>query len=76
MKELVEYMAKALVAKTGEVEVRAGGADHSPVYELRVASSDIGRVIGRQGRTARSMRAILGAAAAKAHKRATLDIVE
>ncbi|HUO27083.1 MAG TPA: KH domain-containing protein [Candidatus Aquilonibacter sp.] len=70
---LVEMIAKSLVDKPDEVFVEEldGG-----VIELEVAESDVGKVIGRQGRTARALRTLLGAAGLRAHKRYTLDIIE
>ncbi len=76
MKELVEHMARALVDHPDEVQVRAVEGEQTTALELRVAPSDLGKVIGRQGRTARSMRAILGAAGMKLKKRLTLEILE
>ncbi len=76
MTALIEHMAKSLVDKPDEVTVEtteeAGGA----AFKLRVAAGDLGRVIGKQGRTARSLRTILTAAGTKAKKRYSLDIVE
>ncbi len=76
MKELVEEIAKALVDKPEEVSVRAIEGEQTVVLELRVAPSDLGKVIGRQGRTARSIRTILSAAGMKLKKRFTLEILE
>ena len=76
MKELVEHIAKALVDKPEEVSVRQVEGEQTVVLELRVAPSDLGKVIGRQGRTARSIRTILGAAGMKLKKRFTLEILE
>lgn len=76
MKELVEHIAKALVDKPEEVSVTAVEGEQSVVLELRVAPSDLGKVIGRQGRTARSLRTILNAAGMKLHKRFSLEILE
>ena len=76
MKELVEQMARALVDHPDEVQVRAVEREQTTVLELRVAPSDLGKVIGRQGRTARSMRTILSAAGMKLKKRLTLEILE
>jgi len=76
MKELVEYIAKALVDKPEEVRVTELEGQQSSVIELRVAKEDLGKVIGKQGRTARSIRTILGAASAKMKKRAVLEILE
>ncbi len=76
LKELVEYLAKSLVDKPEEVQVTEVGGEQTIVYELRVAKEDLGKVIGKQGRTARAMRTILGAASAKLKKRAVLEILE
>ncbi len=76
MKELVRFIAQALVDKPDEVEVREVEGEKTTVLELRVAETDLGKVIGRQGRTARAMRTIVNAAAAKLKKRAVLEILE
>jgi len=76
IRKLVEVMAKALVDEPGQVCVEGIEGDQGTVLELRVAPGDLGRVIGRQGRMARSLRAILGAAGIKLHKRFTLEILE
>ena len=76
MKELIEYMAKALVDNPDAVEVREIEGEQSSVIELRVSREDLGKVIGKQGRTARAMRTILSAASTKLRKRAVLDIIE
>lgn len=76
MKELVEYIAKSLVDKPEEVQVNEVGGEQVTVLELKVAQDDLGKVIGRQGRTARAMRIIIGAASLRASKRAVLEIVE
>ena len=76
MKELVEQIAKALVDAPEEVSVRAIEGQQVTVLELRVAQGDLGKVIGKQGRTARSIRTILGAAGMKLKKRFTLEILE
>lgn len=76
MKELIEYMAKALVDNPEEVSVREIEGEQSSVIELRVSKDDLGKVIGKQGRTARSMRTILSAASTKLKKRSVLDIIE
>jgi hypothetical protein len=76
MKELVEAMAKALVDRPEEVVVREVDGEKTTVFELRVAASDLGKVIGKQGKTARSMRTILGAAGTKIGKRCVLEILE
>ncbi len=76
MTALVELLAKALVEKPDEVEVEAFDEDGQIVLELVVAESDLGKVIGRQGRTARSLRNIVHAAALRTRKRYQLEIVE
>ena len=76
MKELVEAIAKALVDNPDQVQVRAVEGEQVTVLELRVDPNDLGKVIGRQGRTAKSMRTILGAAGMKLKKRLTLEILE
>jgi uncharacterized protein len=76
LRELVEYLAKALVDEMGAVNVREVEGDRTTVIELRVAQSDLGKVIGKQGRTARAIRTILNAHATKMRKRAVLEIVE
>ena len=76
MKELIEMIAKALVDSPDQVTVHAIEGEQSTVLELRVAQSDLGKVIGKQGRTARSIRTILGAAGMKLRRRFTLEILE
>ena len=76
MKELIEDIAKALVDKPEEVVVHAIEGEQTTVLELKVAQTDLGKVIGKQGRTARSIRTILGAAGMKLKKRFTLEILE
>ena len=76
MKDLLEYLAKALVDSPDEVHVEATETDTTVVLELSVAKDDVGKVIGKQGRTARSVRTILGAVSIKVHRRYTLDILE
>jgi predicted RNA-binding protein YlqC (UPF0109 family) len=76
MKELVEFIAKALVDEPDKVEVAEVEGERVTVIELRVAQSDLGKVIGKQGRTARSIRTLLNAAATKLRKRAVLEILE
>ncbi len=76
MGALVELIAKSLVDAPDEVKVQAVEEDDTTVLELRVAQPDLGKVIGKQGRTARSIRTILGAAGMKLHKRFTLEIIE
>jgi predicted RNA-binding protein YlqC (UPF0109 family) len=76
MKQLIEDIAKALVDIPEEVSVREVQGEQVTVLELKVAPSDIGKVIGKQGRTARSIRTILGAAGMKLNRRFTLEILE
>ncbi len=76
MKELVEYIAKALVDNPDEVQVNEIEGEKTSVIELKVAKEDLGKVIGRQGRTARAMRTILSAASTKLNKRSVLEILE
>ena len=76
MKDLVETIAKALVDNPDQVQVRAIEGEHLTVFELRVHKSDLGKVIGRQGRTAQAIRTILNAAGVKLRKRFTLEILE
>ncbi|MCI0402116.1 MAG: KH domain-containing protein [Acidobacteria bacterium] len=76
MRALVEQIAKALVDEPEQVSVQQVDGEQVVVLELRVAPNDLGKVIGRQGRTARSLRTILGAAGMKLHKRFTLEILE
>jgi uncharacterized protein len=76
MRELVNQIARALVDVPEAVVVEAVERDESTVLRLRVAPTDVGKVIGKQGRTARSVRTILGAVSMKHHHRYTLDILE
>jgi hypothetical protein len=76
MKELIEHIAKALVDKPEDVSVAEVEGERTTVYELRVASSDLGKVIGKQGKTARAMRTLLSAAGTKVGKRCVLEILE
>jgi predicted RNA-binding protein YlqC (UPF0109 family) len=76
MKALVELMAKSLVDKPEEVEVAEIDGERTVVFELRVATGDIGKVIGKQGNTARAIRTILSAAGSKLGKRCVLEILE
>ncbi len=76
MKDLVTEIAKALVDIPDEVQVREVEGEQVTVLELRVAPSDLGKVIGKQGRTARSIRTLLGAAGMKLNRRFTLEILE
>ncbi len=76
MKDLIGYIAQALVDHPEQVNVTEVEGDQTTVLELKVAKEDIGKVIGKQGRTARAMRTILSAASAKIKKRTVLEIVE
>ena len=76
IKELVEEIAKALVDIPEDVNVREIQGEQTTVLELKVAPSDLGKVIGKQGRTARAIRTILGAAGMKLRRRFTLEILE
>lgn len=76
MKELVEFIAKALVDEPDQVRVTEIVGERITVIELRVAPGDLGKVIGKQGRTARSIRTLLTATATKLRKRAVLEILE
>ncbi len=77
MKELVQYLAESIVSQPDAVEVRETEDDEtSVVVELKVAAEDRGRVIGKQGRTAKSLRTILNAAAARANRKVVLEIVD
>ena len=74
--ELVREIARALVDEPAAVDVESVDRDDNTVLKLRVAPTDVGKVIGKQGRTARSVRTILGAVSMKLHHRYTLDILE
>jgi uncharacterized protein len=76
MKELLELIAKALVDNPDEVAVSEVGGEQTTILELRVAQEDLGKVIGKQGRTARAIRTILSAAGMKLRKRFHLEIIE
>jgi uncharacterized protein len=76
MRDLVEQIAKALVDHPEQVQVNAVDGEQVTVLELRVHPDDLGKVIGRQGRTAKSIRTLLGAAGMKLKKRFTLEILE
>lgn len=76
MKDLISYIAKSLVDKPEEVVVTEIEGEQTSVIELKVAKEDLGKVIGKQGRTARAMRTILGAASTKLKKRSVLEIIE
>jgi hypothetical protein len=76
MKDLISYIARALVDFPDEVEVSEVEGTHTTVVELRVAKKDMGKIIGRQGRTAQAIRTILSAASGKTRKRHVLEIIE
>lgn len=76
MKDLIDYIAQALVDHPDQVNVTEVEGNQTTVLELTVAKEDIGKVIGKQGRTAKAMRTILSAASAKVKKRTVLEIVE
>jgi predicted RNA-binding protein YlqC (UPF0109 family) len=76
MKELLELIAKALVDNPEQVSVHEVGGEQTTILELRVAQEDLGKVIGKQGRTARAIRTILSAAGMKLRKRFHLEIIE
>ena len=76
MSELVAFIARALVQDSKAVEVKEVDTERDRVIKLRVAPADVGKVIGREGRTARAIRTVLGVASARDDKRAKLDIVD
>ena len=76
MKELVTYIAQSLVDKPEQVTVSEVEGNQTTVLELTVAKEDLGKVIGKQGRTAQAMRTILSAVSSKAKKRTVLEIIE
>jgi len=76
MKDLIKYIAQALVDNPDKVEVSEVQGEQTSVIELRVSKEDLGKVIGKQGKTAKAMRTILSAASAKVHKRTVLEIIE
>jgi len=76
LKELIEFIARALVDQPDEVDVTEIAGEQTIVLELKVAKEDLGKVIGKQGRTVKAMRAILSAASSKLRKRADLEILE
>jgi len=76
MKDLIEYIAKALVDAPDQVKVNEVEGEKTSVLELTVAKEDLGKVIGKQGRTARAIRTILSAASTKIRKRSVLEIIE
>jgi uncharacterized protein len=76
VKELIEYIAKALVDHPEKVEIKEISGEKTVIYEMRVAQSDLGKVIGKEGHTAKAIRVIIAAAAMKVGKRAQLEILE
>ncbi len=76
LKDLVDFMARSLVDNPDKVSVHEVAGEQTTVVELSVAKEDLGKVIGKQGRTAKSMRTILNAASTKLHKRSVLEIME
>ncbi len=76
MKELIEYIAKSLVDYPEKVEVNEIPGERTVVYELKVGEGDLGKIIGKEGRTAKALRTIVTAASMKAGKRAVLEILE
>ena len=76
MRDLVQYLAQSLVNKPDAVEVKETEGDTASVLELKVAKEDLGRIIGKQGRTAKSIRTILNAAASRTNRKVVLEIVE
>ena len=76
MKELIVLIAKSLVDKPDEVDLQEVTGERTTVFELRVAKDDLGKIIGKQGKTARAIRTILNATATKLKKRVVLKIIE
>lgn len=76
MKDLVEFLAKSLVNNTGAVEIDETTNEDASVLRLRVAKEDLGRIIGRQGRTAKSIRTLVNAAATISNRKVVLEIFE
>ena len=76
MKELIHFIAAALVDHPDQIEIKETEQDETIIIELTVAKEDLGKVIGKQGRTARAMRSLLSAAAGKVNKRTRLEIME
>ena len=76
MEELIQYIAVALVDHPDQIQIKETEQDDTIVIELTVAKEDLGKVIGKQGRTARAMRSLLSAAAGKINKRSRLEIME
>ena len=76
MKDLLQYLAKSLVSHPDSVEIKETTNDDTSVFEVKVAKEDLGRIIGKQGRTAKSIRTLLNAAAAVGNRKVVLEIVE
>ncbi|OGQ48065.1 MAG: RNA-binding protein [Deltaproteobacteria bacterium RIFCSPLOWO2_02_FULL_47_10] len=76
LKQMLEMMAKALVDHPEQVEIAEVEGEQTTVFELKVAKEDLGKIIGKEGRTARSLRTIISAASAKLKKRSVLEIIE
>lgn len=76
MKDLLQYLAKSLVSHPESVEIKETSNDDTSVFEVKVAKEDLGRIIGKQGRTAKSIRTLLNAAAAVSNRKGVLEIVE
>jgi predicted RNA-binding protein YlqC (UPF0109 family) len=76
MKELIQHIATALVDHPDQIQIKETEQDDTVIIELTVAKEDLGKVIGKQGRTARAMRSLLSAAAGKVNKRSRLEIME
>lgn len=76
MKELVEFIAKSLVENPDQVDINEIQGDRTTIIELKVAQEDMGKIIGKQGKTARAIRILLNATAAKTKKKAALEILE
>jgi predicted RNA-binding protein YlqC (UPF0109 family) len=76
MKEMLELIAQALVDQPEQVSVKQVGGSHTAIFELKVAKTDIGKVIGKQGRTVGALRVLLSAVSAKSKKRSVLEVVE
>lgn len=76
MKELVQLLARSLVNFPDAVEVKETQSDTASILELKVAKEDLGRIIGKQGRTAKSIRIILNAAASRTNRKVVLEIIE
>ncbi len=76
MKELIEYIAKSLVDSPEAVSVKEVDGDKVSIYELRVSTPDIGKIIGKEGRTIKALRTILACAAARSNKRVMLEVLE